>query len=88
MEAQPLNAQNCSIHAGSVLRQIGADHLKALTNSRTPILESATAAASRRMEQSKETGAWLTAIPHILNINFLSAEEFGDNLCLRFGLPP
>mmetsp|Transcript_4493 Transcript_4493/g.9665 ORF Transcript_4493/g.9665 Transcript_4493/m.9665 type:complete len:151 (+) Transcript_4493:354-806(+) len=40
------------------------------------------------MKQSKTTGAWLTAIPHVLNRTLLSAEEFNDNLRIRFGLTP
>ena len=31
-------------------------------------------------------GAWLSALPHCLNVTELSREEFQDNLCLRYGL--
>jgi hypothetical protein len=45
-------------------------------------------ATSRRMRQSKETGAWLTAMPNTLNGTELSEEEIRDNLRLRFSLQP
>ena len=44
--------------------------------------------AARRMERARETGAWLTAMPSLLNGTNLSAEEFRDNLHLRLGLTP
>jgi hypothetical protein len=44
--------------------------------------------AARRMNRSKETGAWLTAMPSTLNGTELSEDEFRDNIRLRFGLPP
>jgi len=45
-------------------------------------------ADSRRMNKAKETGAWLTAMPNTLNGTELSADEFRDNLRIRFGLTP
>jgi len=41
--------------------------MTALSEALHPILEAAIPAASRQMKQSKTTGAWLTAIPHVLN---------------------
>eukprot|EP00957_Ditylum_brightwellii_P194164 14786579-Ditylum_brightwellii.AAC.1 len=35
-----------------------------------------------------KSGAWLTAVPHRMNGTALSAEEFRDNLRLRYGMKP
>ena len=32
------------------------------------------------LRQATENGAWLTAIPHCLNVTVLSREEFQDNI--------
>jgi len=40
------------------------------------------------MTRAKETGAWLTATPNLLNGTDLSADEFRDNLRMRLGLTP
>jgi hypothetical protein len=42
----------------------------------------------RRLTRAKESGAWLTAYPSALNGTELSADEFRDNLRLRFGFEP
>ena len=42
----------------------------------------------RRLERICETGCWLTAVPNRLNGTILSAEEFRDNLRLRYNLKP
>ena len=42
----------------------------------------------RRLERICETGCWLTAVPNHLNGTILSAEEFRDNLRLRYNLKP
>ena len=44
----------------------------------------------RRLERICETRCWLTAVPNRLNLNgtILSAEEFRDNLRLRYNLKP
>jgi hypothetical protein len=44
--------------------------------------------AARRMRRSRETGAWLTAMPNTLNGTELAEDEFRDSLRLRFGLTP
>ena len=59
---------------------------KQLTDSLQPILDAATPAVARRLKRSKQTGAWLTALPHNLNGTVLSAVEFRDNLRLCCGL--
>ena len=33
-------------------------------------------------------GAWISSVPHRLNVTELSREEFRDNVCLRYGLMP
>jgi hypothetical protein len=48
----------------------------------------ASAADSRRMLRSRETGAWLTTMPDSQNGTELSVDEFRDSLRLRFGLVP
>ena len=40
------------------------------------------------MERSTMTGSWLTTMPNTLNGTELAADEFRDNLRLRFGLTP
>jgi len=42
----------------------------------------------RRLERSCETGAWLTIVPSSLNGSILSAEEFRDNVRLRYNPKP
>ena len=41
-----------------------------------------------RLHMATRNGAWLSAVPHLLNGTELSQEEFQDNLCLRYGLRP
>ena len=41
-----------------------------------------------RLHRATRNGAWLSAIPHCLNVMELYWEEFLDNLCLRYGLMP
>jgi len=86
-EALPLYAQAFSDQAAGVLRHCRAEHFRALSAALIPILDAPTPAASRRMKQSKTMGAWLTAIPHVLNRTVLSTEEFQNNLRIQFGLP-
>ena len=42
----------------------------------------------RRLLRARETGLWLTLSPELLNGTDLSAEEFRDNLRLRYGQQP
>ena len=39
-----------------------------------------------RLHRARRNGAWLSAVPHRLNVTELSQEEFRDNICLRYGL--
>ena len=41
-----------------------------------------------QVENSCNTGAWLTLLPDRLNATELSAEEFRDSLRIRFNLKP
>ena len=41
-----------------------------------------------RLHRSTRNGAWLSAVPHRLNVTDFSREELQDNLCLRYGLMP
>ena len=40
------------------------------------------------LERETVVGAWLTVVPYLLNGDTLSAEDFRDNLRIRFGLMP
>ena len=44
--------------------------------------------AKRRLKRSSQTGSWLTVTPNRLNGTLLSADEFRDNLRIRYGLDP
>ena len=41
-----------------------------------------------KLERATVTGAWLTVVPDLLNRTTLTAEEFRDNLRIRFGMLP
>ena len=41
-----------------------------------------------RLHRATRNGAWLSDVPHRLNVMELSPEEFRDNVCLRYGLMP
>jgi hypothetical protein len=41
-----------------------------------------------KLTRALRMGAWLTAIPNRKNGTALSAEEFRDNLHLRYGMQP
>ena len=84
----PLDAQTYSDQVAGVQRRDRRNHLLHLWDKLEPIYEAASPDDVRRMKRSQETGAWLTATPHVLNGTVLSAEEFRDNLRLRFGLDP
>ena len=87
-DAQPLDAIGYGKAAARILKRHQEAKEKQLTDSLQPILDAATPVVARRLKRSKQTGAWLTALPHNLNGTVLSAEEFRDNLRLRCGLQP
>ena len=41
-----------------------------------------------RLHRETRNGAWLSAVPHRLNVTELSQEKLRDNLCLRYRLMP
>ena len=47
-----------------------------------------TDAFKERTRRACETGAWLTVLPVTANGTDLSADEFRDSLCLRYGITP
>jgi hypothetical protein len=61
---------------------------KAEAGASSVLRQAATPATARRMLRSKQTGAWLTAMPDTANGTELSVDEFRDSLRLRFGLNP
>lgn len=56
----------------------------------TALQRATTPASARRILRTKDTGAWLTAMPDALHGTKLSSDEFRDSLVvrLRFGLTP
>ena len=80
-----------------------ADHRKHLATHRAAAQAAATTAAlatleahkatlsttqQRRIDRCTETGGWLSAIPNVHARTQLSAQEWHDNLLLRYGLTP
>ncbi len=51
-------------------------------------LENASPEIQHRLARAKIGGSWLTVIPKAINGTILSAEEFRDNLRLRYGFTP
>ena len=49
-------------------------------------LEGAPVLQARRMLRAAKTGAWLTVLPSTVNGTELGAQEWRDNLFLRYGL--
>ena len=43
---------------------------------------------AKRLERTKETGAWLSCVPNRFDGTEVSGEEFFDNLAIRYGLRP
>ncbi|KAL7463315.1 hypothetical protein ACHAXS_003701 [Conticribra weissflogii] len=54
----------------------------------TSFLTSTPPETQHRLARAKVGGSWLTVIPKAINGTILSAEEFRDNLRLRYGLTP
>ena len=69
-------------------RQAKAARQRAQDETITSLLAAAGPAATRRMQRSRATGAWLTAMPDTLNGTELSTDEFRDGLRLCYGLVP
>ena len=81
----------------SVMHQSTMAEEKAATRKRNLELNSAKLATTlrrlpdglnRTITRGKETGAWLTVLPSIVNETELSAEEFRDALIMRYGERP
>jgi hypothetical protein len=88
LESRPVNAAGFAVAAGSAKKALRKSRETAEKATFSTIKASAGAADARRMQRATETGAWLTAMPSALNGTELSADEFRDNLRLRFGLCP
>ena len=41
-----------------------------------------------RLHRVMRNGAWLSSIPHCLDVTEIFWEELRDNICLRYGLMP
>ena len=74
----------CMKSRAGARKQAEEDHERKLTIQ----LAGLGAQVTRRALRSRETGAWLTTMPNLLNGTELSAEEFRDSLRLRYGLTP
>ena len=54
----------------------------------TVALEGGLVLQERRLQQKTKTGAWLTVQPSTVNRTELGAQEWRDDLFLRYGLDP
>jgi hypothetical protein len=88
LEGSPFSAVAHQASATEARRAAHQRHTKDLTARLEEILQSATPTEGRRIRRSAETGAWLTALPNLLNGTDLAPDEFRDSLRLRFGLAP
>ena len=81
-----------SVEHKQCVRQAGAKARKERVESESEFVKVLMAGSSKaekkRLERIGETGAWLTAMPNLLNNTLLSAEEWRDNARLRYGLRP
>jgi len=75
-------------HVSAARKQATKDRTASAKMTLEAVLNGASCLESRRIERTKETGAWLTAMPDRLNGTELSALEFRDSLRLRCGLKP
>ena len=76
----PLNAMAYARESEKILRAANVDKELRLECNLAPLLAAADPAAARRMTRSRDTGAWLTAVPNLFNGTELSADEFRDSL--------
>ena len=78
-------------HRGRV-RKAGAAARKERVDAETVVIEEMRASARKierkRLERIGECGSWITRTPHKLTGTLLSAEEWEDNVRLRYGLVP
>ena len=74
------------------VREAGAEARKAHEEAEKESLEkqkaSASLAVKKRLERIGQCGSWLTVTPSKLDGTLLSAEEYRDNIRLRYGLRP
>ena len=74
------------------VRKAGATARKERMESEEKAVESLKASApkavKKRMDRIGKTGAWLTAVPNLLDGTLLSAEEWRENARIRYGLKP
>ena len=86
--SEPLDTQTYSDNVKSNLKAQHEERQGALQLSLNRLSKSKSPKDQHRITRGQSAGAWLTATPHILNGTVLTAEEFRDNLRLRFGLTP
>jgi hypothetical protein len=65
-----------------ITRVRNCDHQFAALQENLPL------SAQRRLDRLRNTGAWLHAYPCLIEYTYLSAQEFRDALCLRYGMTP
>ena len=84
----PLDAMGYGNEAKKIQRESKTHREMELEAALEPLTAAAPPSAARRMKRSTTTGAWLTAMPDVLNGTELSSDEFRDSLRLRHGLQP
>ena len=88
LENRPVDAAGYAVAAGMRRKALQKVHETAEESRFKKLKAKAAPADARRMQRATDTGAWLTTMPNSLNGTELSADEFKDNLRLRFGLCP
>jgi hypothetical protein len=84
-ELDLVSHKQCVRKAGASARKERVDAEKVFVKE---TMELAPRSVRKRLGRVDETGAWLTVTPNKLNGSLLSAEEWCDNACLRYGLRP
>ena len=87
-EGRNLDAIGCGLDMAVFLRANKQIQESNLTIQLDRYKAQETASARRRIDRTKQTGAWLTVIPNQLNGTALTAQEFQDSLRIRYGLTP
>ncbi len=86
LDHAPLDATNYRKEASSTRSKLKSERDSAHAASLQAQLAQGNRQKQRRIKRAGDTGLWLTMAPDTLNGTELSAEEFRDNLCLRYGI--
>ncbi|KAL7463368.1 hypothetical protein ACHAXS_003783 [Conticribra weissflogii] len=83
-----VDLQNHHRHISETRQQCHQQIYKLHDDLLSKYLENASPETQHRLARAKIGGSWLTVIPKAINGTILSAEEFRDNLRLRYGFTP